>query len=93
MRKLLGVFFSVFLATFFVASTASAETTKEAWVKKKKAEADREAAESKNTGGNNAGEARAHNKKVEEKRQAKHKEIDETAKKLGDGKKNYKPKE
>ncbi|MBS1197061.1 MAG: hypothetical protein H6R18_846 [Proteobacteria bacterium] len=87
MRKLWVAVFSVFLMTMFVASTANAETTKEAWVKKKKSQADREAAESKNTGGNNAGEARAHNKKVEEKRQAKHKEIDETAKKLGDGKK------
>ncbi len=68
------------------------ETTKEAWVRTKKAAADHEANENKNMGGNNAGEARASNADVEERRQAKHREIDETATHLGDGNRDYKPK-
>ena len=93
MVKLLSLILTAVISTTFMVDTAQAETTKEAWVKKKKSAADERAKEERNVGGSTAGQGRDHNRKVEEKRKAEHREIDETAKRLGDGNQNHKPKQ
>ena len=68
--------------------TSHAETTKERWVAKKKAEIDRQAEDRMiNNAGGTAGRARKSKKDAEEWKANKYKELEETASKLGDGKK------
>ncbi len=89
MKKIAVTIISGLLFSTFLAGPVMAETTKERWVAKKKAEADREAEErAVNNAGGTAGSARAAKSDAEEWRRNKHREIDETASKLGDGKKH-----
>jgi hypothetical protein len=89
MKKIAVAVISGLLFSAFAVNHASAETTKERWVAKKKADADREAEDraARNAGGNQ-GSSRAAQNEAEEWRKNKHKEIDDTASRLGDGKKH-----
>jgi hypothetical protein len=89
MKKFAVAVVSGLLFSAFAVNHAAAETTKERWVAKKKAEADKQAEErAHNNAGGNQGTSRASQHEAEEWRKNKHKEIDETASRLGDGKKN-----
>lgn len=89
MKKLAVAIVTGLLFSAFAVNHASAETTKDRWVAKKKAEADKQAEErAHNNAGGNQGTSRAAQNEAEEWRKNKHREIDETASKLGDGKKH-----
>lgn len=66
-KKVLSLIISATALTVFVAAPLYAKSTKEVWVKKKKADADRQDSVDRGMGGDNAGEARDHNRQVEEK--------------------------
>ena len=88
MNKLLAALISGFVLATAVAGPASAETTKERWVKKKKADADREAERRGDDNNGTAGGARRSKSEAEKWRKQRHREIDDTAKQLGDGKRH-----
>lgn len=89
MKKYIAALLSGLLIAAFTVNTVSAqeETTKQKWVKKKKAEADRQAEKIADDHKGTVGSAKEQQQKAAEYKKNKHKEIDETAAQLGDGKK------
>lgn len=89
MKKFAVAVVTGLLFSSFAVNYAAAETTKDRWVAKKKADANKQAEErAQNNAGGNEGTSRAAQREAEEWRKNKHKEIDDTASKLGDGKKH-----
>ncbi|HPX62182.1 MAG TPA: hypothetical protein PLN25_10505 [Deltaproteobacteria bacterium] len=86
-RKLVMALACMMLTAFSVASVSAAETTKQKWVKKKKQQADREAERISDDHKGTVGSAKEKKQKADEYKKKKYKEIDDTAKQLGEGKK------